>query len=509
MILVFLIEMAEDKGAWTGELPRDEGGLPGSESGLAEAVELLRSKGLNNREIVKEILKRDINVSLDELSQILSMEKTELGLIKGPISKAAKKAAEKLKAGEKGEGGAPKEEDKSLLKGEVDTNQILRRMLEHPDVPAKVRDDIMLLAEDTPGGIHPQALVGILLGYKGITQNLANFLAMRYNMALTKATQEGKIQSWPVNPSMMGMGQGSQSGWGGMGWGNQGWGQPPPGFGGQQTMGQQPWGGQPGYGYGPGGYTERDISRLRQDWDKEKKLESLERSVADLVKDLPNTIRNAMPQVEGQYEEVTEYIDKHGNLCGDPEKAFSLRSIRRPITSAPRESADVRDLKEKVDSLTKSLQDKTIGDLEKSIKALADKVDSVGKRPEESPEVRELKTQLDQTRSSVTELKETMASKERETLMAKIDSLEDRISSYSRTAGEWKTDEAKLIASELGEIGGIVKEIAKKDRMGLVREIIVPESSKPPTEEAAGEEERGGIIDGLRKHGFTARIIER
>lgn len=506
--------MAEDKVPWAGELPSSEGGLPGSESGLAEAVELLRSKGLNNREIVKEILKRDINVSLDELSQILSMEKTELGLIKGPISKAAKKAAEKLKAGEKGEGGAPKEEDKGLLRGEVDANQILGRMLEHPDVPAKVRDDIMLLAEDTPGGIHPQALVGILLGYKGITQNLANFLAMRYNMALTKASQEGKIQSWPINPSMMGMGQGSQFGWGGMGWGNQGWGQPLPGFGGPQTMGQQPvWGGQPGYGYGgvqgPGGYTERDILRLRQDWDKEKKLENLEKSLADLVKDLPNTIKNAIPQVEGQYEEVTEYIDKNGNLCSDPEKAYSLRLIRRPITSAPRESSDVRELKEKVDSLQKSLQDKTIGDLEKSIKALAEKVDSVGKRPEESPEVRELKAQLDQTRSSVTELKETIASKERENLMAKIDSLEDRISHYSTTAGEWKTDEAKLIASELGEIGGIVKEIAKKDRMGLVREIIVPESSKPPLEEAAGEEERGGIIDGLRKHGFTARIIER
>jgi hypothetical protein len=44
------------------------------------------------------MLKRDINASLDELPQILPMEKTELGMIKGPISKAAKKAAEKLKA---------------------------------------------------------------------------------------------------------------------------------------------------------------------------------------------------------------------------------------------------------------------------------------------------------------------------------------------------------------------------------------------------------------------------
>ncbi len=42
------------------------------------------------------------------------MEKTELGLIRGPISKAAKKAAEKLKAEEKGEGGPHEEEGKGL-----------------------------------------------------------------------------------------------------------------------------------------------------------------------------------------------------------------------------------------------------------------------------------------------------------------------------------------------------------------------------------------------------------
>ena len=481
----------------------------GSESGLAEAVKLLRGKGMDPAQIAREIFIRDINVDIGELSEQLGMDRMALGRIKGPLSKTKKKeereAKEATEKEEKGEGGTHEEEGKGLLRGEVDANQILRRMLEHPDVPAKVKDDIILLAEDTPGGVHPQALVGILLGYRGITQNLANFLAMRYNMALTKASQEGKIQSWPINPSMMGMGQGSQSGWGGMGWSNQGWG-PQPGFGGQQQPANQGWGSQPS---GFVGYTERDISRLRQDWDKEKKLENLERSLADLVKDLPNTIKNAMPQVEGQYEEVTEYIDKNGNLCGDPEKAFSLRSIRRPITSAPRESADVRELKEKVDSLTKSLQDKTIGNLEKSIKDLSDKVDSVGKRPEESPELKEIRAQLEHTRSTVSEMKETMVTKEREVLLNRIDGLEDRISSYSRTAGEWKTDEAKLIASELGEIGGIVKEIAKKDRIGLVREIIVPESSKPPTEEAAGEEERGGIINGLRKHGLTARIIER
>jgi hypothetical protein len=92
-------------------------------------------------------------------------------MIKGPLSRAAKgaaKKAEKQKAGDKGEetggGGAPKEEETGLLRGEVDANRILERILEHPDVPAKVKGDIMLLAEDTSGGILPQALIGILIG---------------------------------------------------------------------------------------------------------------------------------------------------------------------------------------------------------------------------------------------------------------------------------------------------------------------------------------------------------
>ena len=498
------MDLSGEKEPYLGELP---GGSPGTESGTAEVFELLRRKGLNDQEIILEIFRRDITADVQEIQAITGLDSLAIGRLKGTATRTKKKEEkEKAKTGEKGGGGVPEEEEKSLLRGEVNVNAILKRILtQHPDVPAKVRDDIMLLAEDTPGGINPQALIGLLLGYKGVTKELANFLALRYSLAVTKAQQEVQMALWSINPGMMGMGQGQGMGSPGLGMGGINWNQP--NYAQWPHQNTQPnYGPQSGYG---GGYTERDILRLRQDWDKEKKLENLERSLADLVRDLPNTIKNAMPQVEGQYEEATEYIDKNGNLCGDPEKAFSLRSIRRPISSAPRESADVKELKEKVDSLAKSLQDKTIGDLEKSIKALADKVDSVGKRPEESPEMRELKLQLNQTRTNITELKETMASKERETLMAKIDSLEDRITHYSTTAGEWKTDEAKLIASELGEIGGIVKEIAKKDRMGLVREIIIPESTQPPTAVAAGEEARGGVIDELRKYGFTARIIER
>jgi hypothetical protein len=83
------------------------------------------------------MLKRDINANLAELAQLLGMMKTELGMIKGPLSRAAKgaaKKAEKQKAGEKGEGGAQKEEEKGILRGEVDANQISTSMNSWPEL---------------------------------------------------------------------------------------------------------------------------------------------------------------------------------------------------------------------------------------------------------------------------------------------------------------------------------------------------------------------------------------
>ncbi len=69
------------------------------------------------------------------------MTKTELGMIKGPLSRAAKKKAKEAEESkiteEKDGGGTPKEEETGLLRGEVDANRILERILEHPDVPFK------------------------------------------------------------------------------------------------------------------------------------------------------------------------------------------------------------------------------------------------------------------------------------------------------------------------------------------------------------------------------------
>jgi hypothetical protein len=159
------------------------------------------------------------------------------------------------------------------------------------------------------------------------------------------------------------------------------------------------------------------------------------------------------PQIqiaEGQFEEVTEYIDKNGNLCGDPAKAFSLRSIRRPITSAPRESSDVRELKEKVDSLTKSLQDEKFASLKTS-----------------------LDTGLTSLRSEITNQQSEL-----KTLI---------------------TETSSIVKSWISAPGPVAT--ATMSRLGFDA-IPIPTSEAP-------EGARDDIIDGLRKHGFTARIIER
>jgi hypothetical protein len=83
-----------------------------------------------------------------------------VGRIKGTITRTKKKE-------ETGEGDKGKEGKKGLLKGEVDAGGILARILEHPNVPPKVRADIMLIAGDTIGGVPPHSLVSYPLGNRG------------------------------------------------------------------------------------------------------------------------------------------------------------------------------------------------------------------------------------------------------------------------------------------------------------------------------------------------------
>jgi hypothetical protein len=157
------------------------------------------------------------------------------------------------------------------------------------------------------------------------------------------------------------------------------------------------------------------------------------------------------PQFAEPYEEVTEPIDKNGNIC-DPNKVFSFRTIRRPISSAPRESADVKELKEKVDSLTKSLQDEKLASLKTS-----------------------LDTGLASLRSEITNQQSEL-----KTLITEASSL----------AKTW-----------IQSPGPIMQMTGSRLGFDVVTEQI-PTGAVP-------EEARGGVIEGLRKYGYTARVVER
>jgi len=205
----------------------------------------------------------------------------------------------------------------------------------------------------------------------------------------------------------------------------------------------------PGYGRpSPPNYEDPDIVFLTG----LRKKELFEAEIAKVQAQTEACRQPPQPIFDGQYEEVTEYIDKNGNLCGDPEKAFSLRSIRRPIASAPRESTDVRELKEEVKALSQKLEDEKFSSL---------------------------KTSFD---IGLTSLRNEIKAN----------------SSELRVLIESATDLAKTWIASPGPVA-----VAGMSRLGF-EAITEPIPQAESTPEASRE-----IIDGLREHGFTARIIER
>jgi len=247
-------------------------------------------------------------------------------------------------------------------------------------------------------------------------------------------------------------------------------------------------------------YTREDIERLRSDWAKEERLRKLEEQIANLYKDLPKMIREAVPQPEGlQYEEVREPIDAEGNIC-HPDEAVSVRVRRIPITS--RESVEVKELRGELKSLRETIQKRDIDQLRSEIREIKHR------KPEESEEVKALRMQLNESRKAIEDLKGTIEAKDRQALADKLSSLENRLNTLATVGGEWKTDEMKVLASSIHELADIIK---GRRPIDAAKEILAPPSvtfTRPPPE-MADESTRGRVIEELSKHGLVTRIIER
>jgi len=278
------------------------------------------------------------------------------------------------------------------------------------------------------------------------------------------------------------------------------------------------YGGQPMFGWGypqqtqastpvmapmPGFYSREDVERLRSDWAKEERLRKLEEQLANLYRDLPKMVREAVQsEAPGvQYEEVREPIDAEGNIC-HPDEAVSVRVRRVPITSKA----------EREDFLDKFIKLKQAGIIGKEKEIDENTIRRImreeAERKPESEEIRVLRAQLNESRKAIEDLKEAMEAKDKQLLIDKINDLENRLSALATTSGEWRTDEMKVLAASIHELGTIIKE---KHPVEAARELltVTPAVMPPPTVQSAGPAERNAVIEGLRPYGLVRSTLKR
>lgn len=394
----------------------------------------------------------------------------------------------------------PKTEEappETVYKAGSDINNILKGILEnHPDVPKKVIGEIMSWAEMSPGGLHPTNLAWLLSSMKGVTGPTANVVSQKYAMALAKAQQEGALGNIPLALGIgYGLGQTPQNPQFGM------WQQRGTGFG--PIGSEQP----PASGYYTKEDMEREMNRNRSEWLKEEKLRKLEEEISSLRKDLPKMLKEAQPEVSGQYEEVTEYIDAKGNIC-DPTKAASIRVRKIPV------KVDVQGLTmEDVRAIMREEREVLTPDKVKGLFREMIREEIPRKGGEESPDVKALREQLNNQMKSFEDLKGQLAAQDRKVLEDKIADLRDRLDVVASTGtGEWKSDETRLIRSALNDLTGVVKVYMSGERpLDKVERVLFESGGKRKTlsSEMAGETERGGVIKGLREQGLVTFIRER
>jgi len=459
-------------------LEQEEEGAGGTEVELEQRVKEFKDEGLQPKEIAVRILKETPNVDLDELSEILSMDKMDLGRIKGPIIRRARAAAAAAAAAVGGKGRLPAEGPPSPYKGDVETISILDEVLVgHPDVPDRARDEVLSWAK-LKGGLHPMELPYILGSMRGISSTTANIVATKYSLALQKAQSEGKLSPaqmpmftgtgpGPTQPSMMGGGL--------MFTPSQQWG---------QQWGQQQWGQQPGQ---PPFYqpyiTREELLRMEEERRRTSEIQSLKTEMENRFRkidtDLGTVLREFREDVKSdlqglkesttQYEETETPIDAEGKPCA-PEKAVSVRRVRRPVGAGGGEDAVTQLTRLRAAGIIPEPSKFTLEDVRKVVR---EEKPSTG----ESSDVKELKDELKRAQEKIEDLKESMSSKEREDLRGEIRALRERVESAPR-AGE------SDFQSTLRETGSIIRE---KKPLSEVKEILLGQPGEKTVESGARE----------------------
>jgi len=254
--------------------------------------------------------------------------------------------------------------------------------------------------------------------------------------------------------------------------------------------------------------TREEFLKMREEEREKSKMDRLEERMNAIDKSFANALSSFKDEVFKRIEDyrgpdlqyVVEEVpvDSEGKPC-PPEMAVSVKRIRRPPTV------------EREDFLDKFIKLKQAGILGKEKEIDESTIrrimrEEAERKTGESEEVRALRDQLNDSRKAIEDLKGAIEAKDRQLLVDKISGLESRLSAIATTGGEWRSDEMKVLASSIHELGEVIK---GKRPMEAAREILVPLTPPPPASQMAGEVERGGVIEGLRPYGLVRSALNR
>lgn len=454
-----------------------------SETTLQEEIKILQEQGLSPEKVAEQILQEDFNADINILSEELHLDKMVIGRIKGRLSRLRKR--HEAKAG-KQEPSQEESKEAPIYKGETDTTVILKDILvHHPDIPAKVVDEVLSWAEFGP--IHPTQLISLLQSFRGVTATTAYIVSQKYNLALQKAQQEGRLNLLPFVGGPVPGGPGTTPFPGG---GFSGAASSPPIPGTPQvpqtTSTPTGWGNYPSNwpGYPPSPVTEEKIRNIIRE----------ERAAAT----------REQPKEAEQYVELEEPVrDEKGNVIVTNDDRPVMKKMRVPVNQAdrfmPRDDHEARFLEKLAKYRELFPTEKITTDQIREI-IREEMPGNQPATPQEKPitieEVRKASTEAAQT--VATNILEAHAKEDKED--ARFRRLEEavRSSASARNVEGYKEDSMRLMGQGIAEAAGVARE--KKPLEMAAKLIFGGEASPKEVEPGAAT----GLLNRLKSRGWVA-----
>jgi len=449
---------------------------------LEEEIRILQEQGLPPEKIVERILEEDFSADINILANTLKLDKMVIGRIKGRLSRLRKRREEKEAATLPSEA---KAEGEPLYKGELDSTSILKDILrKHPDIPGKVVDEVCSWAEYGP--IHPTQLVSLLQSFRGITATTAYIVAQKYNLALQKAQQEGRVQMPPLVGGPMPATQPPPWGF-------------PAGFQQQQPTGlaQQ----QPPTSYAP--QLAPQTPSYQPAWPYQQPPQQDIRGI--IREELRGYEERGKPREAETYVDIEEPVrDSDGKVIIGPDDRPITKHMRVPASQAAQLVSPKEDVEMKILEKLKTYKE-LFGPKEEltetKIRAIIREEAPQPTAPEKPITLEDVqKASSEAAQTAVTQVLEAHEKEDKEE--ARFRRLEETIRSTAsaKSVEGYREDSYRIMGQGLSEVAGVVRE--RKPVEVIVREggpLILGGAPGKEVEAGAGE----GLIDRLKKRGWV------